>query len=109
MSGRLVVRSEAGSDVAEAYRWYEERRAGLGEEFFKVVDDAFAVIERSPETFPRIYKDLRRVLTKRFPFAVFYVVSPEVISIVAILHQASDPERWKGRVGPGGAKSRGNA
>ena len=98
MSRRLIVRPEAESDAAEAYSWYETRRSGLGEEFFAVVDQAFALIERSPETFPRIHEDVRRVLTKRFPFAVFYVVTPTTISVLAVLHQASDPERWRERV-----------
>lgn len=99
----------AESDAAETYRWYEQRKAGLGEEFFSVVDDTLALIERTPETFLRIHKELRRVLTRRFPFAVFCVVTPDTISVLAILHQASDPERWKARLEPGGAKGRGDA
>jgi hypothetical protein len=34
----LVVAPEAESDIAEAYAWYEGRRAGLGEEFLSSVD-----------------------------------------------------------------------
>ena len=98
MSRRLVVRREAEADAAQAFRWYEERRPGLGEEFLGVVDNALAVIERSPETFSRVHKEVRRVLTRRFPFAVFYVVTPDTVSVLAILHQASDPERWKNRL-----------
>jgi plasmid stabilization system protein ParE len=97
MSRRLIVRPEAEADADEAYRWYEQRRTGLGEDFFAVVDQALDLIERSPTAFPRVHKDVRRLLTKRFPFAVFYVVTPDAIAILAIRHQASDPERWRSR------------
>ncbi len=33
MPVELVIAPEAGLDIAEAYLWYESRRAGLGEEF----------------------------------------------------------------------------
>jgi hypothetical protein len=34
----LVIAPEAEMDIAEAYVWYEDRRAGLGEEFLSSVD-----------------------------------------------------------------------
>lgn len=84
--------------MSEAYLWYEDRRAGLGGDFFEVVEQAFETIERSPDAFQFVHREVRRVLTRRFPFAVFYVVAEDHISILAVRHQASDPERWKSRV-----------
>jgi hypothetical protein len=46
MAAELILAPEAELDVAEAYAWYEKRRAGLGEEFLSSVDacrKAFAV------------------------------------------------------------------
>ena len=39
MPVELVLAPEAESDIAEAYAWYEDRRAGLGEEFLSSVDE----------------------------------------------------------------------
>ena len=33
MAAELILAPEAEQDIAEAYAWYESRRAGLGEEF----------------------------------------------------------------------------
>jgi len=38
MAADLIVAPEAEQDLAEAYGWYEERRAGLGEEFLSCID-----------------------------------------------------------------------
>jgi hypothetical protein len=36
MAAKLVIAPEAEQDIAEAYSWYEGRRAGLGEEFLSL-------------------------------------------------------------------------
>jgi hypothetical protein len=41
----LVFRRRVGQDLAGAYRWYEEQRVGLGEEFLGAVNASFDAIE----------------------------------------------------------------
>ncbi len=38
MAVELAVAPEAELDLTEAYAWYEQRQAGLGEEFLSPVD-----------------------------------------------------------------------
>ena len=45
---RVRLRKAARTDIAEAFRWYEERSVGLGFEFLRAVRVAFAGIERAP-------------------------------------------------------------
>ncbi len=97
MIWRLSVRPEAERDIAAAYDWYEGREEGLGQRFVAQVDAALALIEQTPELHPRLHREIRRVLTRRFPFGVFYIVEKESVVVLAVLHQASDPERWKSR------------
>jgi hypothetical protein len=35
------------------------------------------------------------VLVRRFPDAVFFVVEPERVVVLAILHQYEDPAKWQ--------------
>jgi plasmid stabilization system protein ParE len=45
-----------------------------------------------------VYQRVRRVLVRRFPYAVFFVEEgDEMIEVLAVLHQASAPARWKSR------------
>ena len=73
MSRRLIVRPEAEAEMADAFDWYEDRVPGLGSEFLLCVDAAFNAILRSPYQYPRVHKIVRRALTRRFPFKVFFV------------------------------------
>jgi hypothetical protein len=49
VSADLVIAPEAEVDIAEAYIWYEGRRAGLGEEFLSSVDACLEHIRRTPD------------------------------------------------------------
>jgi plasmid stabilization system protein ParE len=93
----LIVRPTAAADVEEAFTWYEQQRPGLGSEFLDAVDAALREIVGYPLRQPVIFRDLRRLLLKRFPYAVFYRVYPSAIVVVACMHGRRDPLRWKGR------------
>ena len=41
-----VIAPEAELDIVRAYVWYEDRRAGLGEEFLSSVDACLESIRR---------------------------------------------------------------
>ena len=62
MPVELVIAPEAELDIAEAYVWYEGRRAGLGEEFLSSVDACLESIRRRPEMYPVVHEGYRRSL-----------------------------------------------
>ena len=97
---RLVRSSEPASvELAEAVRWYETRRAGLGGEFFDAVAATLSLIETNPEIGTTISNDgqTRRVLLTRFPYQVVYRLRPDEIVVVAIAHLKRRPEYWTDR------------
>jgi len=93
----IRLRPEAEADVASAYRSYEEKLVGLGTDFLAAVEAALVRIEQNPRQFPVVHEEIRRVLTKRFPFAVFFILSDDTAVVLAVLPQAADPTRWKRR------------
>lgn len=44
-----------------------------------------------------IYRELRRALTRRFPYGVFYIVEETKIIVFAVFHAKRDPALWKER------------
>ena len=46
MKRRLIVRPEAEAEMAETFRWYEDRVPGLGDDFLLPVDAAERVVTR---------------------------------------------------------------
>ena len=98
MSRRLIVRPEAEAEMADAFDWYEGRVPGLGSEFLLCVDATFESLRRTPHQFPRVHRIVRRALTRRFPYEVFFVDDDERIVVLSVFHAKRNPKRWQERV-----------
>ena len=97
MKKALIVRPDAELDLAEAYSWHEVRVSGLGSDFLLSIDASLSSIQRTPEMYPIVYKNVRRGLVRRFPYGTFYVVEEDRIAILGILHARRDPKTWQDR------------
>jgi toxin ParE1/3/4 len=94
MTYQVIVRPEAVREVQAAFDWYEERSAGLGLEFLRAADACLAGVQRNPQAFPKVYKAVHRVLMRKFPYALFYLIEEEKIVVVACFHAKRDPIDW---------------
>jgi plasmid stabilization system protein ParE len=94
---RVVVRPEAETDLQSAFDWYEQRRVGLGMAFREAVNGTIARIAESPRAYPVRYRELRRALVQRFPYAVYYRPNDDVIVVVAVVHGSRHERVWKSR------------
>lgn len=90
----VIFRRAVGRDLAGAYRWYEERRRGLGEQFLTAVDATFDQIEQFPELFAIRYGQVRMAPVPQFPYVVFYRVDPQCVVVLTVLHTSDDPSNW---------------
>jgi plasmid stabilization system protein ParE len=97
MTRRVIIRPEAKEDLREAKRWYRDVSPTIGRDFVQKVVDAIALIQERPLAFQVVYRTFRRVLLHRFPYALFYHAGNDRIVVVAVLHQARDPEILESR------------
>jgi plasmid stabilization system protein ParE len=95
----LHISIPAAQDLAEAVRWYDERRPGWGARLFDAVSRVFDVIERYPESgSPRRVRPVARQLKVRgFPYVVVYRVRLDDVYVVAVAHTSRRPGYWKAR------------
>jgi len=70
--------------------WYESKQADLGRELLDEVDATFAAILEMPEKYPIAYAGLRRAVLHRFPYVVYFLSAPDVVTIFAVLHGRRD-------------------
>ena len=98
MPVEIVLSAEAELDITEAYAWYEGRRCGLGAEFFSSVEACIENIRHRPDMYPVVHESFRRSLVRRFPYAVFYEMLDETVTIYALFHTARDPDKWRQRL-----------
>ena len=97
MKYTLFLTRAAELDITHAFLDYEEKRDGLGHDFLLCVEDALARIEKHPLHYQTVYKHLRRVLVRRFPYSVFYFEDDNKLIVTAVFHARSDPEAWDDR------------
>ena len=94
---RLLSIQEVDSDIESAFTWYERERIGLGLEFLAEVRAAYDRIVESPQKYEVIRSGIRRALTRRFPYAVYFSIAEDAIVILAVIHASRDPAEWQRR------------
>jgi plasmid stabilization system protein ParE len=97
MNYAIVFRPEIREELDEAYSWYENQQTGLGEDFLDCVDDLLERISQMPESYAIVYRDIRRAVLRRFPYAVYYRIISSRVVVIAIFHGYRDPKVWQSR------------
>ena len=88
---------DAESEMIEAAAYYETQQPDLGRRFLTSVQEAVNRIVLNPRLYPTVELDVRRCLTKMFPFGVLFREQPDRIVIMAVMHLHRDPGYWKDR------------
>jgi plasmid stabilization system protein ParE len=97
MSRRWIVRPLAESDLESATTWYERQRAALGLRFLDAVDQLFERVRTKPLQFPLVSGNVRRALLHTFPYAVYFRVTDDAVTVLAVLHLRRRPSNVEGR------------
>ena len=95
MRRRLFVLPAARDDIAAAANWYDTSRPGLGANFLDSIEELLQRIAETPQQFPEVQTDVRRGLTRRFPYGVYFLVTESRVDVLAIIHLHRDPGSWK--------------
>lgn len=96
---QIIFTPIAREELIDAQDWYEKERPGLGRRFRGAVEALVEPIAAHPCQFPVIYKNIRRALLRRFPYALMFVVeADESLTVLACFHGSRDPEHWQRRM-----------
>ncbi|MGH9877553.1 MAG: type II toxin-antitoxin system RelE/ParE family toxin [Nitrososphaerales archaeon] len=95
---RIVFLAPAEEEMLEAAEYYESQRRGLGRNFLAEVQRTVDRIAENPRLGQIVRQDIRRRLTRRFPFGILYRLDPEEIVIIAVMHLRRRPGYWSDRV-----------
>ena len=87
----------ARAEFIEAAAWYEAQRANLGVEFISEIDRCVVLAAEQPKCCAVIYKDVRRVTARRFPYSVYFRTEAHRVVVLAVFHGSRDPIIWKRR------------
>jgi toxin ParE2 len=85
----------AEAEIKAAADYYEEQEAGLGLRFVEELNHAIAFILQFPNAWSPVSKRARRCVLRRFPYNVIYSVQEDTVTIITVVHQRRDPEKWQ--------------
>ncbi len=94
---KIQILPEANEDLIAGFYFYEKQSSGLGAYF---LDTLFSDIESL-----RLYAGIHpivfgshRYFSKRFPFAIYYVIEGEVIRVQAVYDCRKNPVKIRRRL-----------
>jgi len=91
----VLILQEAVADLENGRIFYEEKQRSLGKYFFdSLLSDLESLI-----IYGGIHRKefgFHRMLSKRFPYAIYYEVKDEIAYVIAVLPMRRDPEWIRG-------------
>ena len=94
---KIQILDEAEQDLVDGFRFYEAQDEGLGDYF---LDSIFSDID-SLQIYAGIHArhlGYHRLLSKRFPFGIYYRVARKIVRIHAVLDCRRNPARIQERL-----------
>ena len=88
---KIGILPSASNDLVDGFNFYEKQSNGLGDYF---LDTLFADIDSLIiyHSIHSVYFDnYHRLLSKRFPFAIYYRIKDNIIGVYAVIDCRRDP------------------
>lgn len=92
------VRRLARGDIDAAFAWYSERDQSVAGRFFDDIEEIVTRIAVNPYQFPDVHRGARRALLNHFPYALYFRVEGEAVTVLAVMHHKRSPSLWKRRI-----------
>ena len=90
---KIQILDRAASDLTDGFHFYEVQQPGLGDYFLSSLYSDIESLQLYAGIHRKAYKEYHRLLSNRFPFAVFYMVSDNTVFIYAVVDCRRD-ESW---------------
>lgn len=94
---KIQILPQAEQDLIDGLYFYEQQQPGLGCYFFDSLCSDIDSLDLFYGIHPVIFGQ-HRLLSKRFPFAVYYRIESEVVRIYAVLDCRKNPAWMRERL-----------
>lgn len=95
---RIEILDQAERDLIGGFRFYEAQQTGLGTYFLTNLYGDIESLRIHGGIHAQAYKGFHRLLSKRFPFAVFYAVRNETAFVRAVVDCRRNPAWIRNRL-----------
>ena len=90
-----MFEAPAQAEVAQAFACHEQVSCGLGGDFLRMLAAVTEQLARNPRAFPPAQGRFRRILLRRFPYALhFELLGEQTVSVLACVQYRCPPAKW---------------
>ena len=89
---KVRISDDAIADLIEGHWFYEAQESGLGDYFTSCLIADIEGLKVSAGIHRVVYGDYHRLLSRVFPYGVFYTLDKEVVVVWAVVDLRRDPE-----------------
>ncbi len=94
---KYVFHPEALKEYAQAVEYYLQKNSKIAQAFIDAIEETIYRIRETPTRYSIFDEDIRRCLTRKFPYSVLYTIEQDSIIILAVMHSSRKPGYWKNR------------
>ena len=88
---KIRILNSANQDLVDGYWFYEKQAEGLGAYFIDTLLSDIDSLEIYAGIHPKYFEKYHRLLSKRFPFAIYYRVENDTVLVYAVLDCRRSP------------------
>lgn len=89
---RIRIFDNAKLDLVDGFSFYELQAFGIGQYFLDSLYSDIDSLALYAGIHPKKSNDFYWMMSKRFPFAIYYTLADELVSVHAILDCRQDPK-----------------
>jgi hypothetical protein len=95
---KVEILGLAKLDLLDGFHFYEDQEAGLGSYFLNSIYSDIESLRLCAGIHLKPHKNFHRLLSRRFPFAIYYSVSNETAFVHAVVDCRRNPAWIKARL-----------
>ena len=88
---RIRISEESLSDLQEGFWFYDLQEAGLGDYFSASLRADIESLRVSAGFHRIVFRDYHRLLSRSFPFGIFYTLEDRIVVVWAVVDLRRDP------------------
>ena len=95
---KIKILREASDDLMAGFHFYEGQSPGIGRYFVLSLFADIDSLTLHAGIHPRYFGDYHRLLSKKFPYAVYYRVESEIVVVYAVIDNRRNPAELRIRL-----------
>ena len=98
MRFKILFDPDSKRDIQAVILWYNERKKGLGKDFYTFLRIEIERLRQNPY-FQVRYDNVRCLPLRKYPFMIHFTIDQtnSIVIVRAVLNTSMSPEKWKDR------------